>query len=471
MKGNNMRLAESFRDPGGFMYTQDGILLRQINVSYRHEYDVLMEGLYDSLLKKKWIVSHREENVFLAFAPESAYKVIKPEIVPYISYPFEWCFEQYKAASLLMLDICLEALNFSMILKDASAYNIQFWGTRPVLIDTLSFGKYIEGRPWVAYGQFCKHFLGPILLMSKVNTQLSQLMRVYIDGIPIELTADLLPGRYKFAPSIYAHIFLHAKMLRKTKTIYRQNTISEKQKTDSVGKKALTAILQNLKSIISKCEVKKSITEWGEYYEGMMNYSDVAFNHKASIVKNFLAECSAKSICDMGGNKGEFSKVASELGNPYVVCYDLDHTAVNSHFFRLKNNGIKNILPLVLDLTNPSPAMGWANEERKTVHERGNWDCTMVLGLIHHLAISNNLPLRKIAGYFSKLSPWLIVEFVPKEDEQVQKLLFLKEDIFLEYNIEEFERQFSFFYYIEKKIEVEDSVRTIYFMRSNRFST
>ncbi|GHS88668.1 50S ribosomal protein L11 methyltransferase [Synergistales bacterium] len=458
------RLEESFRDPNGFVYVKDNVLLRQVNDSYKSEYDALMDGgLYNSLVEKKWIIHHQEEDLSLAYSALPAYKILKPEPVPYISYPFEWCFEQYKSAALLTLDICLEALRFSMILKDASSYNIQFIGSRPVFIDTLSFEKYTEGHPWIAYGQFCKHFLAPILLMSKVNVQLSQLMRVYIDGIPIELAADLLPQRYKFAPSIYMHIFLHAKML--TRAAVSGNESARQAKAAHIRENALIFILNNMRSLIAKCEVEKGRTEWGEYYENMMNYSDAAFRSKALIVKDFLSSCSALNICDMGGNRGEFSKIASEIEGSYVVCYDIDHTAVNRHYSALKSMGISNILPLTLDLTNPSPAIGWANEERKSIPNRADWDCTMALALIHHLAISNNLPLYNIADYFSRMSPWLIIEFVPKEDEQVQKLLRLRQDIFTEYNVEGFEKSFSLFYDIIAKREVQDSLRTIYLLK------
>ncbi|MEN6436739.1 MAG: SAM-dependent methyltransferase, partial [Anaerolineaceae bacterium] len=193
MTKNNIHSA-SFRDPSGFLFWSDGILYRQVNVSYQTHYDALMQsGLYAQLIKRGHLVRHEEVDQKPAY-PEIAYKVIAPEKVSFISYPYEWSFSELRDAALLTLEVCNLALEKGLVLKDASAYNIQFVDGRPVLIDTLSFEKYQEGAPWVAYRQFCQHFLAPLALMAYTDIRLSQLMRVYIDGIPLDLASKLLPG-------------------------------------------------------------------------------------------------------------------------------------------------------------------------------------------------------------------------------------------------------------------------------------
>ena len=184
-----MKLTSSFRDPSGFMFHQDGVLYRQVNQSYQEDYDLLMEsGLYQHLSSARALISHEECSLDIAPVPGLAYKVLKPEPIPFVSYPYEWCFDQLKDAAVLTLSIARRALQYGMILKDASAFNVQFKNGRPIFIDTLSFERYLPGAPWIAYKQFCQHFLAPLALMAKKDIRLAQLMRLYINGIPSRLT-------------------------------------------------------------------------------------------------------------------------------------------------------------------------------------------------------------------------------------------------------------------------------------------
>jgi len=198
------------------MFTSDGIFYRQVNHHYQKEYDLLMNSvLYEQLTRSSTLISHTEVNLGLAPQPDLAYKVIRPEPVGFISYPYEWCFNQLKDAAILTLAIGRRALEFGMSLKDASAYNIQFHRGRPVFIDTLSFEEYVEGQPWVAYKQFCQHFLAPLALMAKTDIRLLQLLKVYIDGIPLDLASELLPASTKMNFGLSTHIHLHARSQKK----------------------------------------------------------------------------------------------------------------------------------------------------------------------------------------------------------------------------------------------------------------
>ena len=209
---NNQKLPASFRDPSGFLFFQEDILYRQVNLVYQENFNRLVEsGLYDHLVNSGKLISHKETELPPP-EPETAYKVIQPEQLSFISYPYEWSFSQLKDAALLTLDIQKRALQHGMTLKDSSAYNIQFppEDAKPVLIDTLSFEVYQEGSPWVAYRQFCQHFLAPLALMCFTDERLSQLLRVYIDGISLDLAGSLLPRRTKFNFGLLTHIHLHA---------------------------------------------------------------------------------------------------------------------------------------------------------------------------------------------------------------------------------------------------------------------
>lgn len=446
----------SFRDPSGFLFWRSGELYRQINITYKEDYDALMKsGLYDELVEEGLLVPHSEVDV----DNNGAYKIIKPELIKFISYPYEWCFSQYKDAALCTLKIQKIAIKYGMSLKDSSTYNIQFKDGKAIFIDTLSFEKYKEGQPWVAYRQFCQHFLAPLALMSYKDIRLGQLMRVFIDGIPLDLASSLLPSSTKFKFSLFTNIHLHAK----TQKSYSDKAVDTKQY--KMNKTNFMALIDSLENAANKLEWKISDTEWGDYYNNT-NYTDKAFLCKKSLVEEYLKDTNTNSVWDLGANTGIFSRIASGQGIN-TIAFDIDPLAVEKNYLQISMNDEKDILPLILDLTNPSPSIGWANSERDGLMKRKLPDTVFALALIHHLAISNNLPFYKIADFFKYICRYLIIEFVPKSDSQVQKLLSTREDIFDNYDQESFEKEFSKLFTIKKCNRIEGTERTLYLMEVN----
>lgn len=457
---NEGKIAGSFRDPSGFVFVKGGAIYRQINTIGQSNYDFFMDsGLYDSLVDKGWLVSHKDVNIE---SPEAAiaYKVIQPEEIPFISYPYEWCFSQLQDAALLTLDIQKEAIDYGMSLKDASAYNIQFDPVtgKPILLDTLSFETMKEGQPWTAYRQFCQHFLVPLALMSYSDVRLSQLMRVYIDGIPLDLGSRLLPRRSYFRLGLASHIHLHAKAQHR----YADKKIELDKVPGRMTKTQILGIIDSLSRTVSKLKWIPKGTEWGEYYKDT-NYTDKAFDHKKEIINDFVDNVHPKSVWDLGANTGVFSRLASRKGI-VTIAFDIDFSAVEQNYLSIKQHKETNLLPLLLDLTNPSPSLGWNNQERQSIRERGQPDLILALALVHHLAIANNVPLPHIGYFFSQLSQWLIIEFVPKDDSQVARLLNSREDIFPNYTVEGFEEAFKSYFTIQKVVNVRDSNRRLYLM-------
>ncbi len=459
----NKPLTSSFRDPSGFVFNSNGEILRQVNNSYQKDYDSLMDsGLYKILTQKKKLIRH-EEVTQAPVEVESCYKVIKPEQIKFISYPYEWSFSQLKDAALLTLSIQKIALSHGMTLKDASAYNIQFLNGNPILIDTLSFSTYKEGSPWVAYRQFCQHFLAPISLMSYLDISLNKLCQIYIDGIPLYIVSKLLPKMTFLNFGLLTHIHLHAKSQRNylKENIKSNNPITKK--TISINKNSLLGIVESLEVTIRKLKSKVDRIGWVDYYDST-NYSDISFEAKKKIVKEFLNEVKPKIIWDLGANIGIFSQISSEIKNSLTISTDYDPEAVEVNYLNCKKNRIENIVPLIVDLTNPSAAIGWNNEERDSFLHRGPVDLVLSLALIHHIAISNNVPLEKIAIFFSAICKSLIIEFIPKEDNQVQKLLISRDDIFHDYNLETFKNLFQKYFRIIKEISVTGSSRVLFLM-------
>ena len=453
---NSRQLSASFRDPSGFLYTHEGLLYRQVNRAYEQEYVRLFEsGLYEKLAKARLLIPHVEVDQAAA-EPETAYKVIQPERVLFISYPYEWSFSQLKDAALATLSIQRRALKVDMSLKDASAYNIQFVRGKATLIDTLSFEIYKKGLPWVAYRQFCQHFLTPLALMALKDVRLSQLLRVYIDGIPLDLASQLLPSSSRLNFGLLTHIHLHASAQKR----YAGEEV--KMRRGGMSKQALIGLIENLDSTIKKLNWAPRDTQWGDYYD-TTNYSEAAFEHKKELVYEWTDRVKPNLVWDLGANTGVFSRVASECGGN-VVSFDMDPAAVEQNYLWMRNEKTENLLPLLVDLTNPSPAMGWSNRERESFSARGPADMILALALIHHLAISNNVPLPHLAEFFANTGKWLIIEFVPKTDSQVKKLLAVREDIFHHYSREGFEEAFKEKYIMHDCVNVRESERVLYLM-------
>jgi ribosomal protein L11 methylase PrmA len=448
----------SFRDPDGFLFQVKEGLYRQVNLSYQPHYDRLVQsGLLEQLTQTKKIVASPVVDCPPA-ETDLAYLVLQPERIPFISYPYEWCFSQLKDAALLTLDLQKTALEKGLILKDASAYNIQFTGSHPLLIDSLSFEIYKEGSPWAAYRQFCQHFLAPLALMAKTDIRLGNLLRVYIDGIPLDLAASLLPFSTRLNPGLLAHIHLHASA-QKTATSKPQQP---KGTQAGFNKMAMLGLVDSLESTVRGLQWEAGGTPWADYYDST-NYSAQAFEAKKQMIAGFLEKIQPVSVWDLGSNTGVFSRLASQAGIR-TVSFDLDPAAVEQNYLQAKKEKSKTLLPLVLDLTNPSPGTGWNGKERSSIFERGPADVVMALALIHHLAISNNVPLPLLAEFFAGLGRWLIIEFVPKEDSQVQRLLSSRKDIFTDYTESGFLDAFRGHFNIIACEPVAGSARKIFFM-------
>ena len=456
---NNTRLSSSFRDPNGFIFKQDGALYRQVNQSYASEYSMLMEsGLYGKLTKNGMLIPHKEVNVTPA-EPALAFKVIHPQYIPFISYPYEWSFGLLKEAALKTLSIQKRALKAGMTLKDASAYNIQFVNGKATLIDSLSFDIYDEGEPWVAYRQFCQHFLAPLALMAHKDVRLSQLLKIYIDGVPLDLASRLLPFASLLNFGLLTHLHLHARLQKDS----ANPTDQKNSNTGRMTKQGMIGLIENLEATVKKLSWKPAGTEWGDYYN-ITNYSDTAFEHKKRLVSDWASRVAPKLMWDLGANDGTFSRLGNDQGI-HTISFDIDPAAVEQNYRKAKEKKETNIVPLLLDLTNPSPAIGWHNRERDSFVERAPADLVLALALIHHLAISNNVPLPQLADFFADAGKWLVIEFVPKSDSQVQKLLTSRKDIFPNYTRESFENAFAERFTIHEKVAIEESERHLYLMQ------
>jgi hypothetical protein len=442
----------SFRDPSGFLFMRGDTLYRYVSHTYAPHLEALhSSGLYDALAGTKRLVSH--ERVAVSDLEPPPHAVLKPQRIPFISYPYEWCFGELREAALLTLDLCETALAHDMILKDASAFNIQFVGTRPILIDTLSFEKYVPGRPWVAYRQFCEHFLGPLALMAYRDARLGRELRAHPDGLPVDLVAGLLPGRTLLRPGLALHIHLHARAGRKL----ADRPLARPARVSRPG---LEGILASLKSAVRGLRPARGRSAWLDYAD-TCSYSAAATSQKRAFVAASLSSCSPRVVWDLGANTGELGDLAAQAG-AYVVGFEQDPQVVEATYRRLRQSRSESVLPLIMDLADPSPGLGWASRERESLEARGPADLVLALALVHHLAIGRNVPLEAIVAWLASLGRNLVIEFVPKTDPQVRRMLSTREDIFADYTPAAFEEALRRHLCVDEAVTLADSDRRIY---------
>jgi hypothetical protein len=460
----------SYRDPSGFVYQRDGRLLRQVNRSFATHWDRLRSsGFLTDLVERGWLVPFEDAPLDLAAEPASAHAVIAPLPIEFVSYPFEWTFSELQDAALRTLELEAAARRAGFTLKDASADNIQFWRGSPVLIDTLSFEVVEPGAPWIAYRQFCEHFLAPLALMAYRDIRLGLLLRPYVNGLPLDLASKLLPRRTYLRFGLVSHIHVHARVRRSFRAETWSNgghapkgkpTARNQRKLSDLGHRAL---IDSLRSAVRKLTWDPHGSEWARYADET-SYSSESAAAKDRIVRKMIGASSGRVVWDMGANTGRYSRIAADLGK-HVIAFDIDPGAAEILYREVRGERLTSILPLLVDVLNPSPGLGWAGMERKSLVARASAEVVLALALVHHLAITGNVPLPAVAAWLAQLAPEAIVEFVPKEDPMVEFLLASRDDIFPDYTIEHFRSAVAPLFETIAEHSVDGSTRVLFHLR------
>ena len=450
----------SFRDPSGFVFHRDGVLFRQIQAPAAADWEALRTtGLLDALVADRLLIDHYDAPLDAAVAPGAA-AIIRPRRLDFVSYPYEWCFSQLKEAALLTLDLQARALDAGMRLRDASAYNVQFDAGRPILIDSLSFEVAPATEPWPAYRQFCEHFLAPLALIAHRDARCGLMLRDFIDGIPLDFATRLLPGRTRLNLGLASHLHAHAGAQRRASNAPPPDP-DAKPAGRRISETGQRALLDSLRRTVTGLRWEPS-SHWTGYATAT-SYSEAGTKSKARIVREMLDAVGGSSAWDVGANTGVYSALAADAGYR-VIAWDQDAGSVEAQWRQVRGDAGRPILPLILDLANPSPGLGWALEERASFVDRGEPDVMLALALVHHLAIGNNVPLPNVARLFARMAPRAIVEFVPKEDPMTRRLLAARRDIFEGYSIDGFRTAFGEAFTIIREAPVEDSPRTLFLL-------
>ncbi len=434
---------------------------RAVTVRGEADYRRLMSsGLYRRLVRESLLVAHEERDAAVR-RPREVATVLIPEQIPIISYPYEWCFGQLRDAALLTLRLEHHALEHGMSLKDASAFNVQFRGSQPIFIDTLSFEPN-DGGPWPAYNQFCRHFLAPLALMSYLGPIFHHCCKPSLDGVPLDCASALLPRRSYFRFGLLVHIHLHAKSERRYSQFAGPWLEKPKQIVPGVDRKS--ALVESLRSTIEGIRVSRKATEWSGYYRHTAHYGRESEAGKKEIVSRMIDRLRPRLVYDLGGNTGEYGRLATRRGAA-CVCFDIDPLCVQSNYEISKAAGDPHMLPLLMDLTNPTPPLGFHLRERLSLLERHRADLLLALAVIHHLRISGNVPFPRIAAFLADLGEQLVMEYVPKQDAMVQGLLRSRKDTFFDYEDDLVLRAFQEHFVMEESVPIPASGRTIYLFR------
>jgi hypothetical protein len=448
----------SYRDPSGYVFWRDGLPHRRIQPRFAAEWDAFSTSPFATTLVERGMVLGWEA---VTPTPEDAgaHAVIKTERIGFVSYPYEWTFGQLKDAALLTLDIQILAGTHGFTLRDASAYNIAFLRGRPIHFDTLSFEPTEPGLPWTAYRQFCEHFLAPLALMSKRDPRMARMLRDQLDGIPLDLASRLLPRSTRLNLGLGTHLHLHAR----AQVRYADKPDEASAEVRKPRKVNQVALLDSLRRTVAGLKWEPSGTEWADY-DDRTSYSTDATAAKEALVGRFIGATEGGRVWDLGANTGHYSRVAAATGRD-VVAFDIDPAAAERLYRKVRADGTTDILPAVMDLADPSPGLGWANTERRSLADRASADSLLALALIHHLAIGRNVPFERVSAWFAALAPQLVIEFVPREDSMVRTLLATREDVFDDYSIEGFRRAFATDWETVEEAPIPGTVRTLFSFR------
>ena len=426
--------AGSFRDPGGRIYSSGDRILRAVMPSSAAAYEAVRDaGLFRQLADDGLLLASEELDPasWPQLSPPPSHVLEHPRI-PFISYPYEWSFALHKRAALHHIDVHLAALENGFTLSDATAYNIQFRGTRPVFIDHLSLVPYRDGELWIGHRQFCMQFLNPLIFWAVLGVQPNHWFRGSLEGIAPEDLSPLLSWRDNLSWTVMTHVTAQAALQKRS---LRKGTIAGKDSGHKLPKTSLIGMLQGLRRYIQSLKLAGEATVWGDYADNT-SYAGEEQSAKRRFVAQMVEATSPNLLFDIGCNTGDYSLAAFEAGAKCIVGFDFDHGALEGAYQRFE--GRDDFLPLWLDAANPSPSQGWAQAERKGMAERAGANALVALAFIHHIAIGRNIPLDMAVDWIMSLAPAGVIEFPPKTDPMVQKLLAQREDIFPDYHEEAF---------------------------------
>ena len=431
MEQSAVKDSASLRDPAGFVFHQHGRVRRAVTEYGLPDYRFVRgTGLVERLVASGSLLPEQEVATSLEGHPDVRLALEHPRL-PFVSYPYEWPFRALQAAALLHLDIQVEALGREVMLTDASAYNVQFVGARPIFIDHLAFRPYRDGELWAAHRQYCEQFLHPLLLQSLFGIGFESWYRGRLDGIAGESLVRLMRLRQKLRWNVLTNIVLPARLQR----LGARPWMSARIGRAKLPKAGLLGMLSSLRRWIARLQPRDlDLTTWTDYDAIVPEAESIVIG---AFVEAFVRNVRPRMLWDLGCNAGRYGEVALASGAEFVVGLDSDPGAIN-RAFGLASERQLALLPLQVDLVNPSPSQGWRGVERESLVARGRPDALLAIALVHHIAIGRNVPLEEVVALLLDLAPEGVVGFVPHTDARAQALFRGREEIFRAYTLDNF---------------------------------
>ena len=459
----------SFRDWDGRVFATDGRVLRALSAQGLANWEAFASSaLYRRLTEDEELVQTRmadEEEAERIREADPAGRwsaVLSHERIPFVSYPYEWTFSMLQDAALLQLRLTSEALREGLMLKDASPYNVQWRGARPIFMDVGSFERLRPDEPWPGYRQFCMLFLFPLLLEAYRGVPFQPWLRGRLDGIPPEEFRALFTRRDALRRGMLKHVFLHASLEKRNAA--RGAEVRDDLSAAGFDARLIQANLEQLVGLVRRLRSRISPSPW-EGYRATCSYAARDTAQKDDFVRRVVGKRRRSVTWDLGSNDGRYSRIAA-LGSDVTVALDADARAVDALYRSLRQDRDKTILSLVVDLSNPSPALGWRNAERRTLADRGSPDLTLCLALVHHLSITNNIPLREIVEWLRSLDGEIVIEFPDRDDPMVTTLLLSKgDDAHPDYSRDTFEALLAASFDVVESLRLAAQERTLYHVR------
>jgi SAM-dependent methyltransferase len=447
----------SYRDTAARIVKKESGYYRYIFHEYKAEYEHLMQsGLYEELTQKGLLIEHQE--IQLDTDDPKVYKLLYPTQIPFLSYPFEWSYTQWRKAILAYLRINHIALKYGMILKDATPYNFYLTGGKAVMFDTSSFMFFKENEKWIAYRQFCEELLSPIALMHYNGAEWSKLTMANLRGMPLSFVSKQLPIKSWFNLTTLLHIHLHSKYLGNN-----ESKEVEHKKNDGFTLEKIKSLQKMIFNALSKWEKPHQFeNHWSTYYENDIE-SQEYLKDKEATIRKWLEIIKPKSVLDLGANTGKFSFIAAEYAER-VISLEGDENCVDEieEKISIKNS---NVFTLLGNVAEPSPTIGFLSIGTESIYKRGCSDVVLGLALVHHLHISNRLSFDQISLIFASFSnEYLIVEFIPIADNKVQILIKNKKIDLNNYNQDAFTKALKVWFEIKEIVELNKSKRVLYFL-------
>ena len=411
----------SFRDPDTRVFHQDGSIYRALTERAFADWKRLARSrVYERFTSEGRLIGTRS-------APRAGFPGLAPKWVavleharlPVVSYPYEWSFGMLRDAALLQLDLMLAALDEELTLKDATPFNVQWIGAQPTFIDVGSFTAYEAGAPWDGYRQFCEMFLYPLLLQAYRNVPFHPWLRGRLDGITAAECRSLLSGRDWLRAGVLTHVHLQAAAQARYGAAV--NDVGADLRAAGFHAGLIRNNVTRLRRTVERLRWTPARSTWSDY-QRILTYDDVDRERKAGFVQRVLETRRWPLVWDVGCNTGVYSRMAAVRAD-YVLALDADHLVVDRLYDALKQEGRRSILPLVADVADPSPGLGWCGRERRPLPDRGAPDLILCLALAHHVVIGRNVPLADFVDWLAGFGADVIVEIVDRGDPLVEQLL------------------------------------------------